>query len=172
MSTGVVRHKILQLNIAAMKADAIHYGEYRATPRYPHPHSMGGSQHPRRCIPSSSAEVRLSDRKFFHAGSTRRGPSETTTAKNILECARPGHFIARCHADVEKSHTKALKTYLAEAHPKQELLSFVGGEFDGFHVQDYEGEPAIQEDDGEKIMMAGVCTSFWNGDTAADDTGF
>jgi hypothetical protein len=79
---------------------------------------------------------------------------------------------ARCHADVEKSDTKALKTYLAEAHPKKELLPFVGGEFDGFHVQDHEGEPAIQEDDEEKIMMAGVCTSFLNGDTAADDTGF
>jgi hypothetical protein len=35
--------------IAAMKADAIHYGEYRATPRYPQRHhSTGGVQYPRR----------------------------------------------------------------------------------------------------------------------------
>jgi hypothetical protein len=68
-----------------------------------------------------------------------------------------------------------LKTYLAEGNPREELLFFVGAALDAFHVQDHEDEPAIQEDDEEKNMMAGLCNSFWNGDApqaAADDADF
>jgi hypothetical protein len=89
-----------------------------------------------------------------------------------LRCGKKGHFISRCYADVEKSHTQALKIYLAEGHPMEELLFFVGAELDAFHIQDHEDEPAIQEDDEEKIMVAGLYESFWNGDAAGDDAGF
>jgi hypothetical protein len=77
--------------------------------------------------------------------------------------------------DVEKSHTQALKTYLAEGNPMKELLLFVGAELDAFHVQDHEVEPALQEDEEEKILMAGLYNYFWNGDAqqaSADDSDF
>jgi CRISPR/Cas system-associated endonuclease Cas3-HD len=64
---------------------------------------------------------------------------------------------------------------LSEGNLMEELLSFVEAELDAFHVQDHEDEPAIQEDDEEKIMMAGLYNSFWNSDAqqaAADDADF
>jgi hypothetical protein len=162
--------------IAAMKADAIHYGKHRATPRYPQRrHSTGGNQYPRR-----GNRARLPEGNRAAENSSTQVPQGEDLAKLLrekrcLRCGKQGHFIARCYADVEKSHTQALKTYLAEGNPMEELLVFAGAELDAFHVQDQEDEPAIQEDDEEKIMMAGLYNSFWNGDAqqaAADDADF
>jgi hypothetical protein len=103
-----------------MKADAIHYGEYRATPRYPQRrHSTGGNQYPR-----GGNRARLPESNRATENSSTQVPQGEDLAKLLrekrcLRCGKQGHFIARCYADVEKSQTQALKTYLAEGNPME-----------------------------------------------------
>jgi hypothetical protein len=121
---------------SAMKADAIHYREYRGTYRYPQRHSSGGSQFPRR-----ETRTRLLDKTGTFENSPAYVPQGEDLAKlprekRCLRCGKQGHCISKCYLDVDKTHTQGFKTYLAEGHSMEELLFFVGAELDAFHAQE------------------------------------
>jgi hypothetical protein len=112
--------------VSAMKADSIHYGEYLATPRYPQRrHSSGGFQ-----FQCRETRTRLLEKTGTFEYSPTYVPQGEDLAKLLrekrcLRCGKQGHFIAKCYADVEKTHTQGLKTYLAEGHSMEELLFFM-----------------------------------------------
>jgi hypothetical protein len=140
-----------------MKADAIHYNEYLATPRYPQRrHSSGGSQFPRRetHVPQGEDLAKL------------------LREKRCLKCGKQEHFIAMFYADVEKTHTQGLKTYLADGHSMEELLFFVRAELDAFHAQECDEEPAVQRDEEENVMLEGIYNVFWNEGRTDHDADF